>query len=82
MWVKAYVEERSDGLVEILIKAHKGFYKVWVHPDDPARVNIMIDGVLKGRASAKLRELEEGIELKTQKSIRKRSRTKKSKVRR
>jgi len=58
MWVKAYVEERSDGLVEILVKAHKGFYKVWVHPNNPARVEVMIDGVLKGRAKTRLNELE------------------------
>jgi hypothetical protein len=81
MWVKAYVEERSDGLVEILIRAHKGFYKVWVHPNDPARVEVMIDGVIKGRASTKLRELEEGIDIETRKAIRKRSSTKKSRVR-
>jgi len=58
MWVKAYVEEKSDGLVEILVKAHKGFYKLCVHPDDPARVEVMIDGVLKGRAKTRLKELE------------------------
>ncbi len=81
MWVKAYVEERPDGLVEILIKAHKGFYKIWVHPDDPARVEIMIDGVLKGRASTKLRELEEGIGIETKKADRKRNSSNKSKVR-
>jgi hypothetical protein len=58
MWVKAYVEETKDGLVEILVKTHKGFYKLWVYPDKK-RVEVMIDGVLKGRAKAKLRELEE-----------------------
>ena len=62
MWVKAYVEERSDGLVEILVKAHKGFYKVWVHPNNPARVEVMIDGVLKGRAKTRLKELESELE--------------------
>jgi len=58
MWVKAYVDEKSDGLVEILVKTHKGFYKFWVYPK-PRRVEAMIDGVLKGRAKAKLEELEE-----------------------
>ncbi len=58
MWFKAYVEERSDGLVELLVKTHKGFYKLWVYPKGK-RVEVMIDGVLKGRAKAKLKELEE-----------------------
>jgi hypothetical protein len=57
MWFKAYVEEKSDGLVELLVKTHKGFYKLWVYPDG-RRVEVMVDGVLRGRAKAKLKELE------------------------
>ena len=67
MWIKAYVDERSNGLVEILVKAHKGFYKLWVHPNNPAEVEVMVDGILKGRARGKLVEFG-GEETKTQKS--------------
>jgi len=58
MWVKAYVEETKEGLVEILVKTRKGVYRIWVLPDKKS-VEVMVDGVLRGRAKGKLRELGE-----------------------
>jgi len=60
MWVKAYVDEKSDGLVEIFVKTERGFYKLWVFPK-PGRVEVMVDGVLKGKAKGKLKELEKRV---------------------
>lgn len=57
MWVKAYVDEKADGMVEVFVKTDRGFYKLWVHPDK--KVEVMIDGVLKGRAKAKLKRMKE-----------------------